>query len=50
MTEKIAVGGVITDHEHAPTLAREYLTQYGNWSYPAYDGYPGKCAMSSAQP
>lgn len=41
MTEKITVGGMVTHLEHATTLARDYLTQYGNWSYPAYDAYPG---------
>jgi hypothetical protein len=41
MTETITVGGVHTDIEHATILAREYMNQYGKWSYPAYDGYPG---------
>lgn len=41
MTETITVGGIDEDVEHATILAREYLTQYGKWSYPAYDGYAG---------
>lgn len=41
MTETITIGGLTTEVDHATTLAHEYMNQYGNWSYPAYDSYEG---------
>lgn len=39
MTEMITVGGFIEPVDMAKRLVREYVTEYGSWSYPAYDGY-----------
>lgn len=39
MTPTITVGGFSEPFEKASRLVREYLTEYGRWSYPAYDGY-----------
>lgn len=39
MTETITVGGFTVPIEKASRLVEEYLTEYGRWSYPAYDGY-----------
>jgi hypothetical protein len=39
MTETITVGGFTEQVDKARSLVREYVTEYGNWSYPAYDGY-----------
>lgn len=39
MTETITVGGFTVPINKATALVREYVNQYGKWSYPAYDGY-----------
>ncbi|MDQ0676556.1 hypothetical protein QFZ36_004182 [Pseudarthrobacter siccitolerans] len=39
MTGMISVGGFTEPIEKATRLVREYVTEYGRWSYPAYDGY-----------
>lgn len=39
MSQMITVGGFCVPIEKARRLIREYLTEYGRWSYPAYDGY-----------
>ena len=39
MTDMITVGGFTVPIEKATRLVRQYVTEYGNWSYPAYDGY-----------
>lgn len=39
MTEMITVGGFTVTVEKAVRMVREYVTEYGKWSYPAYDGY-----------
>ncbi|QSZ55646.1 DUF6308 family protein [Paenarthrobacter ureafaciens] len=39
MTQLITVGGFSVPIERAIRLVKEYLTEYGRWSYPAYDGY-----------
>jgi Family of unknown function (DUF6308) len=39
MTQMIRVGGFWEPVEKATRLVREYVTEYGKWSYPAYDGY-----------
>jgi hypothetical protein len=40
MTQMITVGGFRDEPlEKAKRLVREYVTEYGRWSYPAYDGY-----------
>lgn len=40
MTQVITVGGFRDEPvEKATRLVREYVTEYGRWSYPAYDGY-----------
>jgi hypothetical protein len=41
MTQKITIGGFNEDVDDVRTLAWEYMNQYGTWSYPAYDSYPG---------
>lgn len=50
MTETITVGGLHTDIKHATTLAREYMNQYGAWSYPVYDSYQGNGDPDSVGP
>lgn len=39
MTQMITVGGFSEPVEKATRLVREYVSEYGKWSYPAYDGY-----------
>lgn len=39
MTEMITVGGFTQPVDKARRMVREYVTEYGRWSYPAYDGY-----------
>ncbi|MGG5172414.1 DUF6308 family protein [Pseudarthrobacter sp. J1738] len=39
MTETITVGGFTEPIHEAERLVRQYVTEYGKWSYPAYDGY-----------
>ena len=39
MTEMTTVGGFTEPVHEAERLVRQYVTEYGNWSYPAYDGY-----------
>jgi hypothetical protein len=39
MTEMITVGGFTVRVEKATCMVRQYVTEYGSWSYPAYDGY-----------
>lgn len=39
MTEIITVGGFTQPVDKAKRMVGEYVTEYGRWSYPAYDGY-----------
>ncbi|RNL51870.1 hypothetical protein D7003_14815 [Arthrobacter oryzae] len=39
MTEMITVGGFTVPVDKARRMVWEYVSEYGNWSYPAYDGY-----------
>lgn len=50
MTEKLILGGLKVTVEHAKELAWEYMNQYGEWSYPAYDSYGGNGDPNSVGP
>lgn len=50
MTETLIVGGLEVSVEHAKELAWEYMNQPGQWSYPAYDSYPGNGDRDSVGP
>lgn len=50
MTEKLTIGGMEVGVEQARDLARTYMNEYGKWSYPAYDGYPGNGDPDSVGP
>lgn len=50
MTEKLSIGGLEVSVEHAMGLARTYMNEYGKWSYPAYDSYPGNGDPDSVGP
>jgi hypothetical protein len=41
MMETLRLGGLTISTDHVKELARPYLNQPGNWSYPAYDSYTG---------
>lgn len=50
MTEKLTIGGLEISVKDARELACEYMNDYGNWSYPAYDSYPGNGDPNSLGP
>lgn len=50
MTEKLTLGGLDVSVEHAKELAWTYMNETGNWSYPAYDSYPGNGDPDSVGP
>lgn len=50
MTETLIVGGLDVSVQHAKELAWEYMNQPGQWSYPAYDSYPGNGDRNSVGP
>ncbi|WAH97590.1 DUF6308 family protein [Arthrobacter sp. MMS18-M83] len=50
MTETLIVGGLEVSVEHAKELACGYMNQPGQWSYPAYDSYPGNGDRDSVGP
>lgn len=50
MTQTLNIGGLEVSVEHAKKLAKPYMHQYGRWSYPAYDSYPGNGHPNSVGP